>query len=271
MNFLILAAGALLASSPSEGHERTNVTLRGTRVPSKAIVCRNRWGTPMLPYGRTDGGAWAMNSEVQKQLAALEAKREDQDKNQAKINTIDGMISRLEASITETHREFMNAQAEQKLQRSKLNQIAEEIEKKREEVAKSMGEFAESADRSAAEEARKETETKIAELQQEASEMAEKLRSLKASQPSNYAQNNDSMAVELERLKELAIKMKSSLGYSLTANIDPYYVENSLLQPPKGSTASDFGLSSTREFNRYNPKGDPRPFSNEITPFRPNR
>jgi hypothetical protein len=53
MNWLLIAGGAFLGTlaTPQEP-EMFNHTLRGERVPANEVVCRNRWGTPMLPDGK---------------------------------------------------------------------------------------------------------------------------------------------------------------------------------------------------------------------------
>ena len=53
---LLLAGGAFLAAvtqtTVTQPHvELYNHTLRGERILAKEVVCRNRWGTPMLPDG----------------------------------------------------------------------------------------------------------------------------------------------------------------------------------------------------------------------------
>ena len=59
---LLLAGGALLGATPHTTttvtssemiHVETfNHTLRGERILAKEVVCRSRWGTPMLPDGK---------------------------------------------------------------------------------------------------------------------------------------------------------------------------------------------------------------------------
>lgn len=55
---LILAGGAFLGAATQSSHisvtetELYNHTLRGERVLAKEVVCRNMWGTPMLPDGK---------------------------------------------------------------------------------------------------------------------------------------------------------------------------------------------------------------------------
>jgi len=53
MNWLLIAGGSFLAafSAPQEP-EMMNHTLRGELIPAKEVVCRNMWGTPMLPDGK---------------------------------------------------------------------------------------------------------------------------------------------------------------------------------------------------------------------------
>jgi hypothetical protein len=62
MNFLFLAGGAFLgvvATQPEP--DLINHTLRGEKVPAKEIVCRNRWGTLMLPDGK---GGYSLISPI---------------------------------------------------------------------------------------------------------------------------------------------------------------------------------------------------------------
>jgi hypothetical protein len=53
MNWLLIAGGAFIGafSAPQEP-EMMNHTLRGELIPAKEVVCRNMWGTPMLPDGK---------------------------------------------------------------------------------------------------------------------------------------------------------------------------------------------------------------------------
>jgi hypothetical protein len=49
---LFLAGGAFLGAITQPEPELYNHTLRGERILAKEVVCRNRWGTPMLPDGK---------------------------------------------------------------------------------------------------------------------------------------------------------------------------------------------------------------------------
>jgi hypothetical protein len=49
---LFLAGGAFLGAVTQPEPELYNHTLRGERIPANEVVCRNRWGTPMLPDGK---------------------------------------------------------------------------------------------------------------------------------------------------------------------------------------------------------------------------
>ena len=49
---LLIASSALLGAAVQPPPELYNHTLRGERIPAKEVVCRNRWGTPMLPDGK---------------------------------------------------------------------------------------------------------------------------------------------------------------------------------------------------------------------------
>ena len=47
--------------------EMMNHTLAGEKIPSKEVVCRNRWGTPMLPDGK---GGYSVIAPIKKHLIA---------------------------------------------------------------------------------------------------------------------------------------------------------------------------------------------------------
>jgi len=49
---LFLAGGAYLGSLVTPTTEMYNHTLRGERIMANEVVCRNQWGTPMLPDGK---------------------------------------------------------------------------------------------------------------------------------------------------------------------------------------------------------------------------
>ncbi len=49
---LLLAGGAYLGSLVVPTTEMVNHTLRGDRVLASEVVCRNQWGTPMMPDGK---------------------------------------------------------------------------------------------------------------------------------------------------------------------------------------------------------------------------
>lgn len=53
MNWLLIAGGAFIGTlaSPTDPG-MNNHTLRGEVIPAKEVVCRNMWGTPMLPDGK---------------------------------------------------------------------------------------------------------------------------------------------------------------------------------------------------------------------------
>lgn len=53
MNWLLIAGGAFLGTltAPQEPVV-VNHTLRGETIPASEVVCRNMWGTPMLPDGK---------------------------------------------------------------------------------------------------------------------------------------------------------------------------------------------------------------------------
>jgi hypothetical protein len=52
MNWLLIAGGAFFGTfvTPQEP-AMVNHTLRGESILAKEVVCRSRWGTPMLPTG----------------------------------------------------------------------------------------------------------------------------------------------------------------------------------------------------------------------------
>ena len=58
-------------------------------------------------------------------------------------------------------------------------------------------------------------------------------------------------------------------GYTLIAPVNADYVASSLLQPPNGSLAMDFGVKETREFGIFDANGQLRSPSPVLTPFRP--
>ena len=45
-----------------------NHTLRGELIPAKEVVCRTRWGTPMLPDGK---GSYSLISPINPEFIAL--------------------------------------------------------------------------------------------------------------------------------------------------------------------------------------------------------
>jgi len=47
--------------------EMMNHTLAGEKIPSREVVCRNRWGTPMLPDGK---GGYSVIAPIKKHLIA---------------------------------------------------------------------------------------------------------------------------------------------------------------------------------------------------------
>ncbi len=51
---LLIAGGVYVAATPqtTDWPVIDNHTLRGEAVPSTQVVCRNMWGTPMLPDGK---------------------------------------------------------------------------------------------------------------------------------------------------------------------------------------------------------------------------
>jgi hypothetical protein len=49
---LLLAGGAFFGAITQPEPELSNHTLRAELVLANEVVCRNRWGTPMLPDGK---------------------------------------------------------------------------------------------------------------------------------------------------------------------------------------------------------------------------
>lgn len=68
MNWLLIAGGAFLGTlaTPKEP-ELFNHTLRGERIPAKEVVCRNMWGTPMLPDGK---GGYSLIAPINEEFIA---------------------------------------------------------------------------------------------------------------------------------------------------------------------------------------------------------
>lgn len=68
MNFLILAGGVflgMLTPEPQPEPELFNHTLRGEKILAVEVVCRNRWGTPMLPDGK---GGYSLISPINEEF-----------------------------------------------------------------------------------------------------------------------------------------------------------------------------------------------------------
>ena len=68
MNWLLIAGGAFIGtfSAPKEP-EMMNHTLRGEMIPAKEVVCRNMWGTPMLPDGK---GSYSLIAPINPEFIA---------------------------------------------------------------------------------------------------------------------------------------------------------------------------------------------------------
>jgi hypothetical protein len=64
---LLIAGGISLAAAPQttafQWPDINNHTLLGQAVPAKDVVCRNRWGTPMLPDGK---GGYSLIAPINK-------------------------------------------------------------------------------------------------------------------------------------------------------------------------------------------------------------
>lgn len=68
---IFLAGGAFVAAvtqSSTPEVDMYNHTLRGERVFAHEVVCRNRWGTPMLPDGR---GGYSLISPINQSAIEL--------------------------------------------------------------------------------------------------------------------------------------------------------------------------------------------------------
>lgn len=68
MMSLLLAGGAFLSVATQPEPETNNYTLRGERVLAKEVVCRNRWGTPMLPNGK---GGYSLIAPINEEYIQL--------------------------------------------------------------------------------------------------------------------------------------------------------------------------------------------------------
>jgi len=64
---LLVAASTFVFTAPTEP-DFYDHTLRGERVFAKEVVCRNRWGTPMLPDGK---GSYIIISPINPEFIAL--------------------------------------------------------------------------------------------------------------------------------------------------------------------------------------------------------
>jgi len=70
MNLLLLAGGAFLgviAPQAQPEPDLFNHTLRGEKILAKEVVCRNRWGTPMLPDGK---GGYSLIAPINQEYIA---------------------------------------------------------------------------------------------------------------------------------------------------------------------------------------------------------
>lgn len=68
---LLLAGGAFLGSvtqtTTTTEIDMYNHTLRGERILAREVVCRNRWGTPMLPDGK---GGYSLIAPINQEFIA---------------------------------------------------------------------------------------------------------------------------------------------------------------------------------------------------------
>lgn len=68
MNWLLIAGGAFLGTiATPQDPEMFNHTLRGEKIPAKEVVCRNMWGTPMLPDGK---GSYSLIAPINPEFIA---------------------------------------------------------------------------------------------------------------------------------------------------------------------------------------------------------
>lgn len=68
----LLLAGGIFVAAPAPVAtpevETINHTLKGEKVLAKEVVCRTRWGTPMLPDGK---GGYNLISPINEEFIAL--------------------------------------------------------------------------------------------------------------------------------------------------------------------------------------------------------
>jgi hypothetical protein len=69
MTWLIIAGGVFVGSAlqAPELPDMYNFTLAGERVIASDVVCRNRWGTPMLPDGK---GGYSLIAPINEEFIA---------------------------------------------------------------------------------------------------------------------------------------------------------------------------------------------------------
>jgi hypothetical protein len=68
MNWLLIAGGAFISTFVTpQDPDLVNHTLRGEVIPAKEVVCRSRWGTPMLPDGK---GSYSLIAPINPQFIA---------------------------------------------------------------------------------------------------------------------------------------------------------------------------------------------------------
>ncbi len=69
MTWLIIAGGVFVGSAlqTPELPDMYNFTLAGERVLASEVVCRNRWGTPMLPDGK---GGYSLVAPINEEFIA---------------------------------------------------------------------------------------------------------------------------------------------------------------------------------------------------------
>lgn len=68
MNWILIAGGAFVGALTTPAQpDMFNHTLLGERILAKEVVCRGRWGTPMLPDGK---GGYSLNAPINQEFIA---------------------------------------------------------------------------------------------------------------------------------------------------------------------------------------------------------
>ncbi len=265
---LLLIAGAFLAMTAPEDPEIHNVTLRGERVAVAAVVCRNQWGTAMLPYGNNS--------------APLDPDQALQDQNSV-IRDVELAMGEILAKIRPVQDKINAIVLKQDSNKTGAGETAAKLEaviekqaaltKKQSQVLKPEGEFqiGSGADKTQLADEKAKLEADLLASQAEQQKLAKEAEQLTMDargykeQLAPLQTEIDPLNVELAKIKELKARLKNPQGYSLLSPSDLDFIERSLLQPPKGDDSRTFGVSNTREFDRVrSPRNGSR-----LTPYRP--